>query len=137
MVERPTEKPGSNTDAGSSPQCRKGFVSQSQLPVRTLLRCSYSPRVQSHASTSVRALKTPKHWQLWLGHTKTLHTLIGMGSAALAAAVPYPGKFPARDKEILKKYPQKPPHAKARPNLRDLSPGCRSDKSCRNNIFAA
>ena len=26
------------------------------------------------------------------GHTKILHTLIGMGSAALAAAVPRPGK---------------------------------------------
>ena len=26
------------------------------------------------------------------GHTKTLHTPIGMGSAALAAAVLYPGK---------------------------------------------
>ena len=26
------------------------------------------------------------------GHTKILQTLIGMGSAALAAAVPYPGK---------------------------------------------
>jgi len=26
------------------------------------------------------------------GHTKTLHTLIGVGSAALGAAVSYPGK---------------------------------------------
>ena len=26
------------------------------------------------------------------GHSKILHTLIGKGSAALAAAVPYPGK---------------------------------------------
>ena len=26
------------------------------------------------------------------GHTKILHIAIGMGSAALAAAVPYPGK---------------------------------------------
>ena len=27
-----------------------------------------------------------------VGHTKILHTLIGMGSATLAAAVPYRGK---------------------------------------------
>ena len=26
------------------------------------------------------------------GHAKILHALVGMGSAALAAAVPYPGK---------------------------------------------
>ena len=34
------------------------------------------------------------------GHTKTLHTLVGKGSAALAAVVPYAGKrheFPARE----------------------------------------
>ena len=39
-------------------------------------------------------------------YTKTLYALMGMGSAALAAAVPYPGKateFPARDNEVLKK----------------------------------
>ena len=32
-------------------------LSQSQLSVQTLLRCPYTPRVQSHALTSVRALK--------------------------------------------------------------------------------
>ena len=47
------------TDAGSIPRCGKGFFSQSQLPVQTLLRFPYSPRVQSHALTSVRALKIP------------------------------------------------------------------------------
>ena len=31
--------------AGSSPRCGKGFLSQGQLPVRTFLRCPYSPRV--------------------------------------------------------------------------------------------
>ena len=39
------------------------------------------------------------------GHTKILHTLIGMGRAALATAVPYPSKvtelFPTRDNEVL------------------------------------
>ena len=42
--------------------------------------------------------------------SKTLNTLLGMGSAALAAAVRYPGeviqvrwpKFPTKDKEAIK-----------------------------------
>ena len=55
-------------------------------------------------------LKLPNTLPLF-GSMKILHTLIGMGSAALAAAVPYPGKavpFPTRDKEVLKfkKYKQ-------------------------------
>ena len=50
------------------------------------------------------------------GHTKILHTLIRMGSAAgrgklsQKAAVPDPGKafeFPARDKEVLKEKEKK------------------------------
>ena len=61
--------------------------------MQTLLRCPYSPRVQSHASASVRTLKIPNtdsHTIVW--SPKLLHTLTGMGSAALAAAAPYPGK---------------------------------------------
>ena len=43
------------------------------------------------ACTNVCAhVKNPKHWEPY--HTKILHTLIGMGSAALATAVPNPGK---------------------------------------------
>ena len=38
-------------------RCGKGFVSLSQLPLQTLLRCPYSPRVQSHASTYARMSK--------------------------------------------------------------------------------
>ena len=41
-------------------------------------------------------IKNPKPWQPYqlplFGHRKILHTLIGMGSAALAAAVPYMGQ---------------------------------------------
>ena len=44
-------------DGGSIPRCGKGFFSQSQLSVQTLLRVSAHPRVQSHALTSVRTLK--------------------------------------------------------------------------------
>ena len=41
------------------PWCGKGFFSQSQLSVQTLLRCPHSSVVQSRALTSVRVLKTP------------------------------------------------------------------------------
>ena len=44
-------------DAGSIPRCGKGFFSQSQLSVQTLLRVSLHPRVQSHALTAVHTLK--------------------------------------------------------------------------------
>ena len=43
--------------------------------------------MQSHASKCGRTLNRPL-----LGHLKILHTLIGTGSAAFAAAVPYPAK---------------------------------------------
>ena len=92
-VERPTEKNRRSTDAGSSPRCSKGFFSQSQLSVQTVLLCPYSPRVQSHASTSVCTLTIPNtgsHATVWTH--EILHTLTGMGGAALAAAVSYPGK---------------------------------------------
>ena len=46
-------------DAGSIPRCGKGFFSQSQFSVQTLLRVSVHPRVQSHALTSVNMLKIP------------------------------------------------------------------------------
>ena len=61
--------------------------------MQTLLRCPYSPRVQSQASTSASTLKIPNtdgHTPL-PGHTKIRHTLIGTGSAALGASVLYPG----------------------------------------------
>ena len=66
------------------------------------------------------------------GHTEILHILIGMGSAALAAAVPYPGKafeFPARDKEVLKKK-------KREKKSRVYSPTCRTRVMCSWNKMA-
>ena len=90
-----------NTDAGSSPRCGKGFFSQSQLPVKTLLRCPYSPPCAVACTNICAHVKNLKHWQsyhcldtrMWEGtsRSKILHTLVGMGSAALATAVPYPG----------------------------------------------
>ena len=57
-----------NTNEGSIPWCSKGFFSQAQLSVQTLVRCPYSPHVQSHASTSVHMLKilnTGSHTTVW------------------------------------------------------------------------
>ena len=114
LIERPTKKPGGDIDAGSSPWCGKGLFSRSLLSVQTLLRCPYSPRVQSHASASVRALKIPNtcsHKIPLFGRTKILHVLTEMGSAALAAAAPCmgkaPPKFPARNNEVIKKRKRK------------------------------
>ncbi len=88
-----------NTDVGLSPQCSKGFFfAPSQLSVQTLtvsvqLQCAIA------CISSCAHFKHPKHWQPYncldtqKYCTDILHTLIGMGSAALAATVPYPGKM--------------------------------------------
>ena len=44
-------------DAGSIQRCGKGFFSQSQLSVQTLLRVSIQPHVKTHALASVRTLQ--------------------------------------------------------------------------------
>ena len=63
LVQRPTEK----TDAVLT-RVRVPFFSQSQLSGFSALRCPYSPRVQSLASTSVCTLKilnTGSHTFVW------------------------------------------------------------------------
>ena len=114
MVEHSTEKPGANAirtwfespvQQTFSPsvnfQCRLSYC------VHTL----HSPLCALTCINICAHIESPKRWQLHLclhfGHANILHTLIGMGSAALAATAPYPGKaiqIPIRDKEILKKY---------------------------------
>ena len=62
-----------------------------------------APVSKSHASTSVHTLKSRTLAVIPVfEHTKILHTLTGMGSAALAAAVVYY----ARLNEVLKKENQ-------------------------------
>ena len=68
-------------------QCGAGSVGFPAVPRQTLTCTIVCINICTH-------VKNPKHWQpyhcldtLW----KILHTLIEMGSAALAAAVPYPG----------------------------------------------
>ena len=58
-VERPTENPDAILMQVRIPGVAFLFLSHSQLSVQTFLRCPYRPRVQSHASTSVRTLKIP------------------------------------------------------------------------------
>ena len=63
--------------------------------VNFLWRLLYNVCVHSHASTSEHTLKIPNTGRaLWSSfrHVKILHTLTGMGSVALVAAVLYPGK---------------------------------------------
>ena len=73
--------------AGSISRCSKGFFSQSQLSVQTLLRVSVHPRVQSHALTSVSTLKTscgPCQSSVDYGNTKTPSMHSRLGSATLS-----------------------------------------------------
>ena len=75
LVERPTEKSGAVPTRVKSPRWGQGLFSQSHLPLQTLLRCPYSPRVQSLASTSANSLKIPhtgSHTIVWT-HENTAH----------------------------------------------------------------
>ena len=58
LVERPTETPGAILTRVRVPLEARD-VSPSRLPVQTDLRCPYNHCVKSHATTSVRTLKTP------------------------------------------------------------------------------
>ena len=73
LVDRPNWRARCSTDIDSSPWCGKGFFSQSQLSVQTLLQCPYSPRVQSHASVSVRMLRISNAGSVVLTHENTAH----------------------------------------------------------------
>ena len=94
LVERPIEKTGAilmrvrvqvaawDFSPRVSFQCRLSYS------VHTAPVCN-----RMHRSTSVRTLKIPNtvsHIIVWTH--EILHTLVGLGSAALAAAVPYPAK---------------------------------------------
>ena len=68
LVERPTENTGAVLTRVRVPDAAKVFLSQSQLSAFSALRCPYSPRVQSLASTSVYTLKilnTGSHTIVW------------------------------------------------------------------------
>ena len=59
------------------PGAAKDFCPRVNFPVQTLLRCPYSPWVQSHALTSVLMLKIPStgsHTFIWT-HRNVAHTV--------------------------------------------------------------
>ena len=63
------------------------------LPGSTSSAVSVQPPCAIACTNICAHVKNPKHTAIQLfEHAKILHTSIGMGSAALAAAVPYPGK---------------------------------------------
>ena len=72
LVERRTEKHSAIPTRVRVPGVAKGYFFQSQLSVQTLLRCPYSPRVQSCTSTSVQNPNAGCHIPL-SGHTNELH----------------------------------------------------------------
>ena len=63
LIERQTEKPGAILTCVRAPRCGKGFFSQSQLSVQTLLRCLYSPPCAIAGISICAHVKNPQHWQ--------------------------------------------------------------------------
>ena len=77
LVEHQTDTVLRQAEAGLIPWCGKGFFSQNQLSVQTLLQCLYSSLVQWHALTFVCTLKIPStgsHTFAWI-HENTTGTV--------------------------------------------------------------
>ena len=100
-VERRTEMPGIILTRVRVPGAARDFSPRVNFQCGLSYGVRTEPRVQSHASAFVRTVKitnTGSHTIVWTHENTTAHkkillyTLIEMGSAALAAAVPYPGK---------------------------------------------
>ena len=80
-------------DAGSIPRCGKGFFSQSQLSVQTLLRCPYTPvcnRMLLHLCARKRSC-SPCQSSVGYGNTNTPSMHRKLGSATLSQLA-FPGK---------------------------------------------
>ena len=73
-------------DAGSIPRCGKGFFSQSQLSVQTLLRCPYTPecnRVHEYLCARQRP-RSPCQSSVDYRHTKPPSMHCRLGNATLS-----------------------------------------------------
>ena len=94
LVERPTEKPGTILMWVRVPGAARDFPPREStssadsltVSVQTLCANAMHQHLCAH-SKSQTAVPL-----LLFGHTKILHSLVGMGSAAFVAAVPYPSK---------------------------------------------
>ena len=73
-------------EAGSIPQCGKGFFSQSQLSVQTLLRCPYTPCAIACINICVHVKDPVLHVRVrWMhGNTKTPSMHSRFGSTTLS-----------------------------------------------------
>ena len=96
LAERQTAgKARCNTVAGTTPRYGgKEFSPKVNFLYRLSLLHGLRRGVQSHVSTSVLTLEIPETGSRTIvrKHKNTAHTPVGMGSAALAAALPYPDK---------------------------------------------
>ena len=92
FVEYPTEKPGA-IQTGSSPRCGEGLVLPESTSSADSLTVSVQPPCEIACINICVHVKNPKHWQPHhcLEYRKIIHTLIRIGSAALASTEPYPG----------------------------------------------
>ena len=79
-----------NTDKVFNSPLRQGFFSHSQLSVQTLLWCLYSPCVQLHQHLCTDQNSQSSTSIPLTGHTKILHTLIGLGSVVPRVSVAMP-----------------------------------------------
>ena len=98
LIERPAEKPGAIRMRVRVPGAARDFSPGVNFPPE-LTSSADSLTVSAQPPCAVACINTlcaryNSHTLAatpLFGHTEILHTLIGMGSAALAAAVPYPG----------------------------------------------
>ena len=78
FVECPTERPGAILTRVRVPGAERDYFTRSQhlRLLQTVLRCPYSTRVKSHASTAVRTFKIPNtgsHTIVWT-QENNIHT---------------------------------------------------------------
>ena len=125
LVERSTEKPGAVLTQVRVPGAGSFFLFvfiPESISSADSLTVSIKPPVQSHALASVCMIKIPNSGSYTVVWTPTLlHTLVGMGSAALAPTVPYPDtatRICSKGQRSTLKIKKKPPCAIACINIR-------------------
>ena len=94
LVDCQTGKPGTMLMQVQVPSAARDFSPWVSFQCRRChgVHTAPPPRVQAHASSSVPTLKIPNTGNYTIGCTEIQHTLIGLGSTALSAPVPYPVK---------------------------------------------
>ena len=91
LVERQIEKSGAILIRVRVPGAARDFSPRASFQCRLFYGVRTAPGCK-HASTCVRTFKIKNCHPYNCSDSKTLHAPIGMGSAALAATLPFPGK---------------------------------------------